>query len=372
MKKLVCLALAGIILALSACVSSKPIEHTDESSAAVSEVSSAEVSSEVSSMPEQSEEETLPLIEVSADNEFIDFEYIENYEGITDREKVKELAEKCEMTVSQNDDYSNEFLEDFKKWHSKDYEEYIKYAEAHGEMKPAFKEAFINDFDGNGTEEAFVIVNPASTDLYELVSGGIPSFLVFVDSEGNAEVLNWFFYVHEVCMLNYGKNKQLIFYSSGNMGATDHDELYGVKNGKAVNLYGLRGQFYKYNCFLSAFGWQASGDLMYFDTVAEEYRVIVGDLLDINKVLAMDTTDALKQYKESPDDYAVYYIGNTYYCFCYPFMDSGIAFTYDNGEFTPASEYIRVSNPSYVGNNVVKNIDMAKAIATMKKPISSR
>ncbi|HNX63690.1 MAG TPA: hypothetical protein PKI60_00700 [Oscillospiraceae bacterium] len=368
MKKLIPIILALIIL--SGCTSAG---KAAESGVTESTTTKAETTTEiqttteaVTTTPGSVETLTEPemnFVEVSDGNEFIDFDYIKDYKGTTD---IGDLAEKAIQALKESDYYTNSIAnkENFIG------EEFTQYFDENGNIKPIFNRAFVEDFDGDGKTETFLLIDMPY--LYYENYALTRNFMVYISSDNKAEFLESYYDIYEISLLNYGKTKQLIVASRGDCGADAKTLLYGVKNGKSVYLYGFRGGFYKSDCFLSGFGWQSSGDFMYFDTVALEYRIIVGEKLDIDEVLAMDKTNSLADLVLSPiwdkKWSKVYYIGNKYYCFVTGCMDTGTIYTYDNGKFILVeNSEIRISE-NFFDMNAVKNIDINKAVSEMKKP----
>ncbi len=366
MKKLIPIILALVIL--SGCNSTKT---TMESTVAESTTIKTETTTEIQTTT-KAETTTPPsvetvtelemnFVEVSDGNEFIDFDYIKDYKGTTD---IGDLAEKAIEALKESDYYTNS-MANKEKFTDK---EFAQYFDENGNIKPIFNRAFVEDFDGDGKTETFLLIDMPY--LYYENYALTRNFMVYISSDNKAEFLESYYDIYEISLLNYGKTKQLIVASRGDCGADAKTLLYGVKNGKSVYLYGFRGGFYKSDCFLSGFGWQSSGDFMYFDTVALEYRIIVGEKLDIDEVLSMDKTNSLADLELdlSSEWCGVYYLGNKYYCFSRGMMDSGVIFTYENGKFTPVKKSaIRISS-CFKSMNFVKNININKAVSEMKKP----
>ncbi len=310
------------------------------------------------------ETDSCNYVEVSDGNEFIDFDYIEDYKGITNQAEV-EKATDAAMKVLKGSSYYADTMKNIDEFDPDTLEGYL---DNDGNIIPTFNQAFVEDFDGNGIKETFLLLDMPYK--YNKNTYLIRSFLVFINSDNRAEFLNDYYDIVKVSMLNYGINKQLIITSSGCCGADEQSSLYGVKSSNAIQYYNSRVSYKKDDCFLSCFGWQASGDFMYFDTVALEYRAIVGEELDIDEVLSMDKTNSLDDLNLdlSSEWCGVYYISKNYYCFSRGMMDSGVVYTYENGKFTLSENSgIRISE-NFFGMNAVKNIDIDKAVAEMKKP----
>ena len=180
MKKYAVL-LAMVVILLTAC---------SQSTAGYSEESAASSShQEISSLPKETaskaETETTTYEQVSQENEFIDFEYVREYSGSTDRSSVEQLASKAEGFLLKNDalhvnmeklDLTDENMAD--------------YIDENGRVKPVFQVASTEDFDGDGESESFFIVTMPKSDS----PAGIRSYLFFAGG-GEVELVNEYFYV---------------------------------------------------------------------------------------------------------------------------------------------------------------------------------
>ena len=299
-------------------------------------------------------------VEVSDGNEFIDFNYIENYKGITNQAEVEKATETA-MKVLKDSSYYADTMKNIDQFDPDTLEGYL---DNDGNIIPTFDQAFVDDFDGNGIKETFLLLD------MPFYYGSIRNYLIFVNSNNEAEIFGDYSNIYELSILNYGKIKHLIIVSCGIMGCDARSSLIGIKNGKTIPYFdetGTEYTFIKKDCFLSYYGRMNSGAFMYFDTIALEYRVIVGEKLDIDEVLSMDKTGELESLKSNCERYEVYYVGNKYYCVC----DCGLNdtfYTYTNGVFTPVDNYGIKLSLFYFNMNAVKNIDIDKAVAEMKKP----
>ncbi|MDE6762169.1 MAG: hypothetical protein K2J73_00605 [Oscillospiraceae bacterium] len=301
-----------------------------------------------------------PFAKVSEGNEFIDYEFIEDYQGTTD---IGVLAAGAVEFLTESEYYAEstenigEFTDDIFK----------KYFDEAGNILPRLQTAYPEDYDGDGSTETFIIV-----DMPYMV-GKVPaerSFLIFADSRGNMTLLNDASALYPTTLLDYGDFKQLAFGGKGVVGMDDHTLLYSVENGEAKELFNIRGDFYKSNCFLSAFSWQSSGAFMYYDTVAREYRAIDGNTIPIEKLKEMDSTNALSEFYEWYDENGFLFaklIGGRYYVLESSVMDSGTVYLYENDEFIQTEECSHVRNNHF--DRIipkVTDIDINKAIAEMK------
>ncbi|MDE5992253.1 MAG: hypothetical protein K2G87_04310 [Oscillospiraceae bacterium] len=372
MKKQKLLAAVAAAILLTAC-NTNSVDNAAEQSAAVTVTETAsqtaaavsETSAETTEMiptetEASSENSTEPeYAEVSEDNVFIDYEFIENYQGTTE---IGVLAAGAVEFLTESEYYaeSTENIGEFTG------DEFKKYFDESGNILPRLQTAYPEDYDGDGSTETFIIVDmPIMQGDYPLVR----SFLIYADSRGEMTLLNEASNLYNTILLDYGDFKQLTFGGFGTCGADDRNDLYGVVNGEAKTLYGFRGEFFKKDCFLSAFGAQGGGAFMYYDTVACEYRAIAGEDIPIEKIKEMDTANALSEFYEILDDQGFLYaelIGGRYYVIICGAMDTGTVYLYENGEFiqTEDCEYVRDSH--YGNMNAVVDIDINKAIAEMK------
>lgn len=376
MKKIKFLAAVISVIMLAAC-SNSPAENTETvtTSEAIAETTSeteAETITETTTeqvteeVPQTAEDE---YVQVSPNNEFIDFEFIEDYQGVTDIVGT-DLGRIADKAV---DYLAVEFTEKTTVWESLYSEvpetvptEFADYAARDGKIIPKFQAAYPNDYDGDGRTETFIVLTAPRFE-YDVLQ----SYLVFADSSGNMELIDSFCRPYHVEFLNYGKDKQIVFGGEGEFGVESHCTLFGVKDGKAIVHYRLRGGFSKENCFLSSFGWQGSGALMYYDTVMREYRVIESTDVDIEDIRAMDKTGVFEEYYGEDSPFSAFRIvGGKYYCLIKnQMMDWGEPYIYENGEFIKLeNSNIRVSY-DFCGLPCVIDIDMDKAAAEMKPPV---
>lgn len=350
---------------LTACGSGQSVQTSETvsetESTAVTTVSETTTETETPAETEPAENAEQKYVRVSPDNEFIDFEFIEDYKGTTD---IGGLADKAVAYLKTTDFYA-ESMKNIAKFSDEKFAPYIK----DGIIVPKFSTAYPNDYDGDGRTETFMILKMPSIAHEKSI---VRDLIIFSDSKENMEVIDHTLYIELVSFLNYGRDKQIIFGGHGDFGAEELTGLYGVKNGNAVTHYWDRVGFYKSDCFLSAFGWQGCGDFMYYDTAMREYRSIMGDVLTIDEMKAMDKENFFAEYYEAAenDGFAAFLlIGGSYYCLIqYPIMDFGTIYTCEDGKFT-LLENSRV-RMSFNENDLpmVKDIDINKAVSEMKKP----
>ncbi|MDE7302309.1 MAG: hypothetical protein K2N60_03195 [Oscillospiraceae bacterium] len=371
MKKQKLLAALAAVILLTSC-NTDSADNAEEQSVTASQTAASvsETSAETTAeIPEETEvsdnSDTEPeYVEVSAGNEFIDFEFIEDYQGTSD---IGDLADKAAEYLAE------EFIAGTSQWNFLFSEvpdtipdEFADYIDSDGKILPKFQTAYPNDYDGDGKTETFIVLNAPRFE-YDVMQ----SYLVFAGSDGNMELIDSFCNPSPVQFLNYGMDKQIIFGGEGVFGVETHSTLFGVKYSKSIVHYRLRGSFRKENCFLSSFGFQGSGALMYYDTVMREYHVIDSANVDIEDIRAMDKTGVFEEYYGEDSPFSAFrLVGGKYYCLIKSqMMDWGEPYIYENGEFIKLeNSHIRVSYDMY-GLPCVIDIDMDKAVAEMKPPV---
>lgn len=315
--------------------------------------------------------ESYELTEVSPDNVFIDFDFIEEYKGERDPEKCADIIALAKDAILSSEIYekycaplSPDMADEIDTYNDSPSAE--EFFDENGKAIPLFVEAFSEDFDGDGTVENFVVmlipVDFGYTHLRYV--------LVHINDSGIAEAVNHY-YSYSAQLLDYGAFKHLIFGGSGYCGADSHTAVYGVENDSAKELIGLRGEYYKWECFLSADGWQASGDFMYFDTVAREYRAIAGELVPMETIAEMDSTGALADYINGMGFMfaeQISLIGGKYYVAWCGYMERGAVFTYENGKFVPVPKDCGIRLPGFMCKKAVKIEDIEEVIGSMISP----
>ena len=360
-------------------------ESAETADGSIDTIESVEASDEALTEP-QTVNAALPgraeLVEISPDNVFVDYHFVDGYEGIYAPDECGDGLGAAVLAFKQTEEYFNAAAAlssgkplvgaDTQRYDDPDIvNEYVHdfYEEVEGgEYNPIFHCAYIDDFDNDGREEQFILLKFPYCGDYDSADDEhtiwCRYYLIFSDADGNAELLDSFWNIDDIALLDYGTDKQLLFNAVAIIGADMHKPLYGVAHGKAVCLYNIRGSYEKWECFLFAYGYQGSGDLMYFDTSAKEYRAITGVLLDKNEVDAMDILDSLPY---EPDEYMeVTLVGGKYYCFRLGAMDQGIVMVYEDGEFRPVEDkLIRTAN---LNDKAVLIDDIDKAIEEMIQP----
>lgn len=382
-------AVLSLVL-LTACNSGQSVQTSET----VSETETSAVPTTTATKTETTETETKPetepaeaaeenepeYVEVSPDNEFIDYEFIENYQGTDD---IGDLADKAIEFVKGTEQYADSVknIDKFsykaireihtdEKYAKEDADKVAPYING-GNIEPLVSAAYTADYDGDGKTETFIAV-----DIPYIVWShpDVWSFLLFIDGSENADpVLLDFYEGYSASMLNYGKNKHLIF--SGWDGMHSYASIYGVKDGKPVTLYDHcpGGYFRKTDCFLSVFGLQGGSDFMYFDTAVREYRIIKGVEISHDEMAELDVSNTLcsnfgeENISELPDYVEFHFIKPNYYLLDWGFSGSDL-FTYENGVFTLVEDSKITHSSNHNKLDVVAEFDIDKAIAEMKKP----
>ncbi|MDE7287956.1 MAG: hypothetical protein K2N71_00430 [Oscillospiraceae bacterium] len=324
---------------------------TETTTEQVAETTTTETEAE--EVPQAAEEE---YVQVSPDNEFIDFEFIEDYQGTTD---IGELADKAVEFLMTTEAYADAM--------SKINEIDVEFGEPYikdGKIFPQFETAYPADYDGDGSTETFITLKMPMRDKFSLLY----SFFIFADSKGNMTLLDYNCGIYDTVFLDYGKFKQITFGGTGRIGAEDITFLYGVVNGEVKILYLGRVSFFKEDCFLSTHGWMSSGEFMYYDTAAQEYRSIIGVQMTVDEIKEMDKDGVLAEYYEN-DEYGerVYgLVGGKYYCVNFGEYETEAVYTYD-GKFELAeNSKVRYKLENNSLENAVVDIDIEQALANMK------
>ena len=351
-KKTFLSALAVLCAAMTACTAANDGENNSSETESVT----AEISAET---PETSVETTsLPTVETSDTTALTTSETTETMEmTVTEKapEKISVKAEDMTFTdfafieyykgSKQEDETSKkaiEFLKTTEEYaHSQEYgsyfkEEYPEYFDENGVLIPKLHESYTEDYDGDGRDETFLLIDmPYSYDDPNTQFSEVYSFLIFIGSDGNAELADYNCGIYTPQLLDYGYNKQLVIGGSGSCGAESRMDIWTIRDGKAASIFGLRGSLYKQDCFVSSFGWQSSGGVMIFDPEKVMYIPVDGVPCDKEEIIRMDTDKTIEMLydEEYGDQWSVSLIGGKYYCAEIGFMDTGIIYTYSDGRF---------------------------------------
>lgn len=332
------------------------------------------------------DEEAYPqMVQLSENNIFVDYDYIKNIPSDKAHEKYAYFTDIAVEAVKKSDRYKmvsrwindNPSAVDITVKYSTDGNDTLGDWLSDGMLDIRVKGAYINDFDGDGAEEAFVVLEtildtPKSYD-----------YVVFVNYRGWADPeyrWNRLEHLYSVDMLDYGADKQLVFNAYGDFGVSTHSPLIGVRNMEMFTHYDFRGAYYKSGCFLMTYGWQCSGEFMVYDTDAHRYYTVVGAPVDINELYAMDSTGILPP----PEDVFIpeaQIIGSKYYAVGGSSFMGGVSFyTYENGAFSevdtvgtddsPNSLNIRISDCPTKNTILIEGYD--KALAEMVTPAEAK
>lgn len=360
-KRTVLSALAVLCAAMTACSaandSESSVSDTESVTATVSSVTSSETAALTTS--ETSETTALTTAETTETSEmnvtenvsekisvkaeeltFTDFAFIEYYKGSKQEDETSEKATEFLKTTeeyAQSQKYS-----DFYK------ESYPEYFDENGVLAPKLHESYTEDFDGDGREETFLLIDMPYCNFGEPTDNMfmLYSFIVYTDNEGYFEKLGNNGNLYVTKLIDYGTSKQLVIGGYGTCGADDGRRIYGVKNGRPICLYDFRGDVYKQDCFISVFGWQSIGGTMIFDPEKVMYIPVDGVPCDKEEIIRMDKDKTIEVLydEEYGDMWGVSLIGGKYYCADNGIMNTGIIYTYSDGHFV-------LTNNSNIRNN---------------------
>lgn len=387
-KKTVLSVLAVLCAAMTACTAANDGEsNVSETESVTAEVSAettsetTETSVEITSLSTVETSETTALttaettvtenvpekISVKAeDMTFTDFAFIEYYKGSKQEDETSKKAIEFLKTTeeyAQSQKYSDLYKES-----------YPEYFDKNGVIIPKLHESYTEDYDGDGRDETFLLIDmPYSYDDPNTKFSEVYSFLIFIGSDGNAELADYNCGIYTPQLLDYGYNKQLVIGGTGSCGAESRMDIWTVRDGKAASIFGLRGSLYKQDCFVSSFGWQSSGGVMIFDPEKVMYIPVDGVPCDKEEIIRMDKDKTIEMlYDEKYSDWCnVSLIGGKYYCAEMGVMDSGSIYTYSNGHFVlEKNSYIRNDHtffddePGYA-NEVFVDFDYDKVTSEM-------
>lgn len=320
------------------------------------------------------------MTQLSENNIFVDYDYIKDIPSDSGHEKYNYFTDIAVEAVKSSDRYkivskwindnptASEITIDFLSDGTiKKLGEWI----TDGELDIQVLETFINDFDNDSYEEAFVVVKT-------ILDCEIPlDYVIFINSAGEADpefMWNRLGYIESVDMLDYGMDKQLVFNAFGRYGADTHSPLIGVRNNKMFIHYDSRVSYYKSDCFLMTAGWQAFGEFMVYDTKAHRYYTVIGKPIDINDMYAMDTTGVLPPIEDIIVPEAQI-IGNKYYALGGSTYMGGVSFYTYNSSFTEvysSDELGTIRISEYPTKNTVCIEDYDKALDNMITPAKAK
>lgn len=323
--------------------------------------------------------------QLSENNIFVDYDYIKDIPSDTNHEKYPYFIDIALEAVKKSDRYKmvsrwindNPSAADITVKYSTDGDDTLGDWLSDGMLDIQVKGAYINDYDGDGAEEAFVVLETI------LDTPKAYDYVVFVNYRGWADPeyrWNRLEHLSSVDMLDYGADKQLVFNAYGDFGVSTHSPLIGVRNREMFTHYDYRGAYYKSDCFLMTVGWQWSGEFMVYDTAAHRYYTVTGAPVDINELYAMDSTGILPPLEDVfiPE---AQIIGKKYYAVGGSSFMGGVSFyTYENGAFSEVdtvgtddssnSLNIRISDCPTKNTILIEDYD--KALAEMVTPAESK
>lgn len=303
---------------------------------------------------------------------FVDYEFNSDPEIVTDASLLGDVYDKALDVLKATEEYKS-FAEKFPsaELFGRFTESPEDYLDENGAPVPIFKRAFTDDFDCDGTAESFIMT---AIPMINNESGEERWFereyLIFVGENG-AVLIDDYYNADIRAVLDYGCCKQIIVASEGWAGVDSKSNIWGVRSGKAVELYGGRLSYKKADCFLYADGAQGIGDLAVYDIDKGEYLAIQGKTLNTEEVLAMDTTGALEEYRERLENgWSVTLLGGKFYMIGDGNFE-GAQFVYENDKFISSNELVRLScTPGITGEalNTLADVDYDAALASMIAP----
>lgn len=297
---------------------------------------------------------------------FVDYTFDEDREFI---DPVTNWNDPWSMTVGalmETDDYKK-FAADFANAEAfgRFTDKPEDFLDQDGEPMPLYKGTITDDFDNDGIDENFVLTAIAKIpDDSEEQRWHEREYLFFVDENG-AVLLDDYFDAKVKAVLDYGCCKQLIVTSSGQSGNDSKSAIWGVKDGKAVKLYGGRLDYSKTDCFLYSEGQNFIGDFAVYDINKGEYLAIQGKKLTAEDIRAMDTENIISA-EYGDDIVSAVLIGGKYFI-----INKNGVYTYENGRFERSDKNIRTSDtPGITGDplNTLADVNYDAAVASMITP----
>lgn len=373
-KKVLALVLAAVLL--SGC--DRGGENADSN--VFSESSSSPINSDISSEPTSDSSENSAPVKAggipekisdyinSLDNGdfvFVDYTFNEDPELITFIPSLNNIYGKALAALQEIDDYKN-FTENYgsAELFGRFTEKAEDYLDQNGEPMPVFKRAITDDFDEDGADESFVMMAIAKIPDDNREERWFEREYLFFVNEDGAVLIDDYFDAQISAVLDYGCCKQLIVASEGWSGTDSKSNIWGVKKGNAVKLYGGRLSYEKSDCFLYSFGAQSIGDFMLYDTDKGEYLAIQGKELTAEDIHAMDTDNVIGSEYDNIVNAVL--IGGKYYV-----INKNGVYTYENGRFEISDKKVRSSDtPGITGNalNTLDDVDYDAALASMIAP----
>lgn len=328
MKKVFTLIFLSAALLLSACSETSQSANFKHSTAA--EISRVDSSKE--------------YVSVSAGAIFYDYLYTKD---IPNSDISQALVDKAAEAALASEYYDSASIPSYRE----NYPDFF----VDNKMTAKLNCAFTDDFDNDGREESFILVDMP-------VDRRIKSVLVFADADENMTVFDAFTDLKPVDMLDFGDFRQIVIGGYGDCEADNRCAVFGVSSGNAKKLVTAFG-FVKSNCFLVSYSQRRAFGILYYDTAANEYITI--PRMEITKDVISQMTSASDILEKLEAAKQVYVIGNYYYTFEYD-TDNYEVWIYSDGNFIKPEEPVAMSYYDYDGPNA-GNFDIAAALNSMKK-----
>lgn len=316
-----------------------------------------EITSETSSQSETSAENTAivttaaavkiaaPVSQKQKDSKFIDFEITE-LAGTSD---IGDLADKAVKFIKKTDEYRLSTADIFD-LNKAGFDDYI----SNGKIVPRVIGAYPDDYDSDGKNETFIMIELPRIDEYS--HGYTQKYFIFADSSGNMTLLDSTPQSAPVCLLNYGKVKQVIFSAySPYAYADEHYSIYGVKNGQAELLCTSQMDYRKDECFLLAPNRWGQSIMMYYDLEKEKYVNVSNKEMSVSEIRKMD-----KEGNIEYDYDKCFLVGNKFYVMYSGSFVCG-TYTYENGKFVDTSFWLYTN----WDNSNSEEVDYNEAVSNM-------
>lgn len=278
-------------------------------------------------------------------SKFVDFEFTE----LKGTANIGKLADKAVEFIKTTDEYILSMADIFE-LKGGEYDDYI----SNEKIIPRITGAYPDDYDGDGKTETFIMLELPRVDAYSYEY--THKYFVFADSSGNMTLLDNTPQSAPVCLLNYGKVKQVIFSAySPSAAAEEHYSIYGVKNGQAELLCTSQMDYRKNKCFLLAPNKWGQSIMMYYDLEQGKYVNVSNREIPVSEIQEMDKAGNIEYNYEK-----CFLVGNKFYVMYDPHFVCG-TYTYENGEFVDAGFWLYTN----WDNSDSEEIDYDKAVSSM-------
>ncbi|MDE7360945.1 MAG: hypothetical protein K2N38_03320 [Oscillospiraceae bacterium] len=293
-----------------------------------------------------------------------------------DAEDAAEYISKAEEELLKSDTYkqsAEHFTLDVLSSEKPLIENPEKFFGEDGKLRPIFKCAFVDDYDNDGTEEAFVALGIPTLEFT-----GERMFLFLANADGAKPVPNELIHFHgdnTFYLLDYGCCKQLAISTNGDLGVDLRSMIIGVSGGKAELHFAQRScVLRKYGPFLATDDAQFDSYYGFFDAKTRKYYSTFGKKLGPDEIKAMDTSGSIAASGETLENFVYYVIGGKYYYFK-GMLGHDALFTYEDGTFTKldSNEYaFRPSICIFDMFSEIPDIDYDAALTSMITPEEAR